>query len=88
MQAEKCPILKRERAAMSDQDIQKIESMFPPVSGSAFAAAREQVLASGQSILQSDQGVIYEVFPNGTRKRVKEIEPPTPVVPGSKVTIR
>jgi len=77
-----------ERFAMSDQDIQKLESMFPPVSGSAFAAAREQVLASGQSILQSEQGVIYEVFPNGTRRRVKEIEPPTSVIPGSKVTIR
>jgi hypothetical protein len=73
---------------MSDQDIQKLESMFPPVSGSAFAAAREQALASGQSILQSEQGVIYEVFPDGTRKRVKEIEPPTPVAPGFKVTIR
>jgi hypothetical protein len=73
---------------MSDQDIQKLESIFPPLSGSAFAAAREHALASGQSILQSEQGVIYEIFPNGTRKRVKEIEPPTPVVSGSKITIR
>jgi predicted ABC-type ATPase len=39
---------------MPDQEseIQKLESLFPPVSGSAFAAAREQVLASGQSVLQ------------------------------------
>jgi hypothetical protein len=73
---------------MSDQDIQKIESMFPPVSGSAFAAARLEALASGQSVLQSEQGVIYEVSPDGTRRRVKEIEPPTPVVPGFKINIR
>jgi hypothetical protein len=73
---------------MSDQDIQKLESIFPPLSGSAFAAARQEALTSGQSILQSEQGVIYEVSPNGTRRRVKEIERPTPVVPGSKVTIR
>jgi hypothetical protein len=73
---------------MSDQDIQKLESLFPPTSGSAFAAAREETLASGQSFLQSERGVIYEVFPNGTRKRVKEIEPPTPVTPGFKVSIR
>lgn len=73
---------------MSDQDIQKLESMLPPASGSAFAAARAETLASGQSVLQSEQGVIYEVFPDGTRRRVKEIEPPTSVVPGSKVTIR
>jgi hypothetical protein len=75
---------------MADQEnnIVKLETQFPAVSGSAFAAARAHVLASGQSVLQSEQGVIYEVFPDGTRKRVKEIEPPTPVVSGSKITIR
>ncbi len=73
---------------MSDQDIQKLENQFPAVSGSAFAAAREQALAFGQSVLQSDQGVIYEVFPDGTRRAVKRVEPPTPVVTGSKFTIR
>ena len=75
---------------MADQEnnIEILEMQFPAVSGSAFAAARAQVLASGQSVLQSDHGVIYEVFPDGTRKRLKEIEPPTPVVSGSKITIR
>ena len=79
-----------ERSNMADQEntIVKLENQFPAASGAAFAAAREQVLASGQSVLQSEQGVIYEVFPDGTRKRVKEIEQPTPVVPGSKITIR
>ena len=68
---------------MSDQDIQKLENQFPAVSGSAFAAAREQVLASGQSVLQSQDGVIYEVFPDGRRVEVKKIEPPTQFVSGS-----
>ena len=74
---------------MPDQenDMQKLENQFPAISGSAFAAARAQVLASGQSVLQSEQGVIYEVFPDGTRRRVKEIEPPIPVVRGSKIQI-
>lgn len=73
---------------MSDKDIQKLENQFPAVSGSAFAAAREKALASGNSVLQSEQGVIYEVFPDGRRKVVKKIEPPTSVTPGSKITIR
>lgn len=73
---------------MSDQDIQQLESQFPAVSGSAFAAARDHALASGQSVLQSDNGVIYEVFPDGRRIRVKQIEPPTPDVYGRKITIR
>jgi len=73
---------------MSDQDIQLIESQFPAVSGSAFAAARKQALASGQSVLESRDGVIYEVFPDGRKVPVKKIEPPTPVVSGSIFTIR
>ena len=73
---------------MSDQDIQQIESQFPAVSGSAFAAAREQVLASGQSVLESQDGVIYEVFPDGRKVAVKRIEPPTPVGSGTIFTIR
>ena len=75
---------------MSDQEkkIQELESLFPNLSGVTFNAALQQTLASGQSVLQSDQGVIYEVFPDGTRKRVKEIEPPTAVEPGKKITIR
>ena len=73
---------------MSDQDIQQLESQFPASSGSAFVAAREIVLKSGQSVLQSQDGVIYEVFPDGRRVAVKTIEPPTPVISGSKITIR
>ena len=75
---------------MADQtnNIESLETEFPAVSGSAFIAAREQVLASGQSVLQSEQGFIYEVFPDGRRVEVKKIEAPTPVVSGSKINIR
>ena len=76
------------RFAMSDLDIQQLESQFPAVSGSAFAAARAQALASGQSVLQSQDGVIYEVFPDGRKLVVKQIEPPTQFVSGSIFTIR
>ena len=73
---------------MSDQDIQKLESQFPAISGSAFAAARDRALASGQSVLQSQDGVIYEVFPDGRKVPVKKIEPPTQFVSGKIFTIR
>ena len=73
---------------MSDQDIQKLESEFPTVSGSAFAEARKQVLDSGQSVLQSQDGIIYEVFPDGRRVEVKKIEPPTQYITGSVFQIR
>jgi hypothetical protein len=75
---------------MSEQelDLQKLESQFPSVSGLAFAAARARVLASGQSVLQSEGGGIYRVYPDGRIELVKRIDPPTPAVVGSKFAIR
>ena len=75
---------------MSDQEreIQTLESQFPAASGVAFADARRHVLASGQSVLQSEAGILYEVFPDGRKVVVKHIESPTFVVPGSTRTIR
>ena len=72
---------------MSDEDIEKLENTFPTASGSAFAAAREQVLESGQSVFQSENGSIYEVHPDGSKKLIKQIEPPTVVIPGTKIHI-
>jgi hypothetical protein len=71
-----------------DNNIEILESQFPAMSSVAFAAAREKVLASGQSVLQSEDGCIYEVFPDGRRVLVKEIEPPTFVELGRRITIR
>ena len=68
---------------MSDQEIQTLESQFPPVSGQAFADARTRVLASGQCVLQSEGGFVLRVFPDGRKEVVKRIEPPTPVKAGA-----
>lgn len=76
------------RIAMSDQEIKELEARFPAVSGQAFAQARERVLASGQSILESRDGVLFEVFPDGRRVPLKTIAPPVPAVPGSIREIR
>jgi hypothetical protein len=45
----------------------ELEAQLPAKAGVAFAAARRRVLASGQSILVSENGVIYERFPDGHR---------------------
>lgn len=73
---------------MSDQEIEKLEGEFASIAALAFAAAREQILRSGQSVLQSESGVIYEVFPDGRRVEVKRIEPPVQFVTGSIFTIK
>jgi hypothetical protein len=73
---------------MSDPDIQVLESQFPAVSGQAFAAARAQVLASGQSVLQSEGGFVVRVYPDGRKEMVKQIEPPIRVKSGTIYTLR
>lgn len=73
---------------MSDEEIQKLESEFPSASGVAFTEARKMVLASGQSVMQSQDGVIYEVFPDGNRIEVKSIEKPSLVISGTILHIR
>jgi hypothetical protein len=73
---------------MAEPDIQKLENQLPSASGSAFAAARKRVLASGQSVLQSHDGVIYEVSPDGRKVAVKRIEPPSYFAPGTIFTLR
>jgi hypothetical protein len=73
---------------MSDQDIQQLESQFPALSGEAFAAARRSVLASGQSVLQTEGAFVMRVFPDGRKEVVKQIEPSTPVKRGAIYTIQ
>lgn len=73
---------------MSDQDIQQLESQFPALSGQAFAAARRIVLASGQSVLQTEGAFLVRVFPDGRKEVVKQIEPSTPVKRGAIYTIQ
>jgi len=75
---------------MVDQErqLQELENRLPLASGEAFAAARAQVLASGQSVLQTEDGFIVRVFPDGRKQRLKPIDLPTPVTPGTILTIR
>lgn len=75
---------------MSEQErqLQDLESRFPLFSGKAFAAARAKVLASGQSVLQTEGGYIVRVFPDGRKQRLKPVEAPTLVTPGTTFTIR
>lgn len=73
---------------MSIREIRKLEERFPKSSGKAFAAARKRVIAAGQSVLHSEDGVIYCVFPDGGKEIVKKIDPPTLVQRGKKIIIR
>jgi hypothetical protein len=46
------------------------------------------MLAFGQSVLQSEGGFIVRVFPDGRKQRLKPVEAPSPVTPGTTFIIR
>jgi len=74
--------------AKEDSDLDPVERELPPASGVAFARARINVLASGLSVLQSQDGAIFEVFPDGRRRFVKAVDPPTVDVIGRKIILK
>jgi hypothetical protein len=51
-----------------EQTMRFLEEHIPELAESAVTQAYWQALASGSSVLESDNGVIYEVFPDCTRK--------------------
>jgi len=71
-----------------EQALQELEEKFPSLSGAAFSAAYKKTIESGNSVLIAEEGYIYEVFPDGTRKKIKKIELPTRVEPGKPIQIR
>lgn len=75
---------------MSDEatDLDVLESQLPPMSREATKMAYRQALAAGQSVMEAEDGVIYETFPDGTRRIVKNIARPVPLKNGRKFTIR
>jgi hypothetical protein len=59
-----------------ERQLQDLENRFPLLSCEAFAAARAQVLAAGQRVLQSEGGFIVRVFPDGRKQRLKSVADP------------
>ena len=71
----------------ADDQIKRLEDQFPLCSGVAFYDARKQVLDSGQSVLQTEDGGLYEVFPDGCKVFLKKTEPPVKGQPGLKISL-
>ena len=69
---------------MQEREIQYLEEHIPELAESAVTQAYWQSLAAGNSVLESENGMIYERFPDGSSKMVKEIEPPTLVAIGAR----
>lgn len=74
--------------ADEEMELHTLETQFAEASGAIFAEARRQALNSGQAVLQSEGGVIYRVQPDGTKEPFKTIEPPIPVIAGTRYILK
>lgn len=71
-----------------EKAIDSLESQFPDLFEAAVRAASWNTLAAGQSVLEAENGFIYEVFPDGTRNIIKQIAPPIIVDVGQRIGIQ
>lgn len=71
--------------ALSEQAISFLEEHIPELASVAFKQAYWAALASGSSVLVSENGDLIEVFPDGKQKFIKHLSPATPVICGQKL---
>ena len=71
-----------------EKAIEYLEKHIPEMAEAAVKQAYWQALASGSSVLVSENGVINEVFPDGTIKFLKNIPPRVEMEKGRVIEIR
>ena len=73
---------------LSEKALDYLEEHIPELAEVAFKQAYWAALASGSSVLVSENGKLMEVFPDGTRKFVKKLPSWIPVKRGQKLELR
>ena len=73
---------------LSEDAISFLEEHIPELADLAFKQAYWAALASGSSVLISENGSLLEVFPDGRRKFIKALPQPISVTPGQKLKIQ
>jgi len=71
--------------ALNEQAISFLEEHIPELASVAFKQAYWTALASGSSVLISENGDLIEVFPDGKQKFIKHLPPATSVICGQKL---
>ena len=70
---------------LNERAISFLEEHIPELVDLAIKQAYWNALASGNSVLESENGFLVEVYPDGTRKVIKQLPPSTPVPKGQKL---
>ena len=71
-----------------DATLDYLEQQIPSLSAAAVDVAYWQALSTGQAVLVSGEGGIYQSFPDGTWELIKPTQKPLSVPVGTRVHIR
>lgn len=69
---------------LSEKELDYLEAHIPELAEVAFKQAYWAALATGSSVLMSENGNLVEIFPDGTRKIIKPLPPAMRVKKGQK----
>ena len=72
---------------MTEESMRFLEEHIPDLADAAVKQAYWQALATGSSVLVSEEGALVEIFPDGTRKVLKQLEPQTAVTLGQRMQL-
>ena len=72
---------------MTEESMRFLEEHIPDLADAAVKQAYWQALATGSSVLVSEEGELVERFPDGTQKVVKHLEPQTTVLVGQRLEL-
>ncbi len=73
--------------SMTEESMRFLEEHIPILADAAVKQAYWQALATGSSVLVSEEGALVEIFPDGTRKMLKQLEPQTDVISGQRLEL-
>jgi hypothetical protein len=73
---------------MKDIELNNLEEYIPLLAEGVFQKAYLDTLASGNSVFEVIDDSIYEVFANGDKKKIKDIEPSIKIDISKKITFK
>ena len=73
---------------LSEESMRYLEEHIPELAEGAFKQAYWNALAAGSTVLSSEGGFLVEVYPDGTRKKLKKLSPPIKIEPGQRLELK
>jgi hypothetical protein len=74
--------------SLPEKSMQYLEEHIPELAEAAIKQAYWRALASGYTVLECENGFLVEVHPDGSRKILKKLQPPTKVKIGQRLIIQ